>query len=204
MNRKIIGVTVGTPTSPKKMAQEINPVKTVNGNAPDANGNVNVMGVGGGSFISRTVTLSASGNGWDNQISPGKIFYRVAIEGVTADRTKSRVFYSIAPNADTSAMKAMEVEANRCWVRLVGQGYGFVMFEAINGEKPTIDITFDVFVVNVEIVEGVTTASYNDTNGDLLITRGSGVATSYNTENGELTILHDAATHNEETGELTI
>ena len=26
MNRKIIGVTVGTPTSPKKMAEELKPV----------------------------------------------------------------------------------------------------------------------------------------------------------------------------------
>lgn len=39
---KIIGVTVGTPTSPFKMEQEIKPVKTINGVVPDANGNVEV------------------------------------------------------------------------------------------------------------------------------------------------------------------
>ncbi len=42
MKRKIIGVTVGTPTSPKKIENEINPVKTVNGNVPDKNGNVEI------------------------------------------------------------------------------------------------------------------------------------------------------------------
>lgn len=41
---KIIGVTVGTPTSPKKIEEELKPVKTVNGVAPDENGNVEVGG----------------------------------------------------------------------------------------------------------------------------------------------------------------
>lgn len=40
--RKIIGITVGTPTSPAKMERELNPVKTVNGQTPDENGNVEV------------------------------------------------------------------------------------------------------------------------------------------------------------------
>ena len=44
----IIGVTVGTPTSPKKIENEIKPVKTVNGKAPDENGNVEVNGGGSG------------------------------------------------------------------------------------------------------------------------------------------------------------
>lgn len=39
---RIIGVTVGTPTSPAKMEQELKPVKTVNGVAPDESGNVGV------------------------------------------------------------------------------------------------------------------------------------------------------------------
>ena len=38
----IIGVTVGTPTSPQKIEKEIKPVKTVNGVEPDENGNVEV------------------------------------------------------------------------------------------------------------------------------------------------------------------
>lgn len=44
---KIIGVTVGTPTSPAKMEEELKPVKTVNGIAPDKNGNVEVAGGSG-------------------------------------------------------------------------------------------------------------------------------------------------------------
>lgn len=40
--RKIIGVTVGTPTSPSKMEKEIKPVKSVNDVAPDENGNVKI------------------------------------------------------------------------------------------------------------------------------------------------------------------
>lgn len=44
----IIGVTVGTPTSPAKMKDEIKPVLMVNGTKPDATGNVNVSGGGGG------------------------------------------------------------------------------------------------------------------------------------------------------------
>lgn len=42
MKRKIIGVTVGTTISPEKIEEKINPVKTVNGKAPDENGNVEV------------------------------------------------------------------------------------------------------------------------------------------------------------------
>lgn len=37
---KIIGVTVGTPTSPAAMEEKIKPVKSVNGNFPDESGNV--------------------------------------------------------------------------------------------------------------------------------------------------------------------
>jgi hypothetical protein len=48
MRRKIIGATVGTPTSPQKIAEKLKPVKTVNGIAPDENGNVEVVGGSGG------------------------------------------------------------------------------------------------------------------------------------------------------------
>lgn len=47
MNKKIMGVTVGTSLSPSKIEEEIKPVKTVNGRAPDENGNVEVNGAGG-------------------------------------------------------------------------------------------------------------------------------------------------------------
>ena len=51
MSRKIIGITVGTPISPKRIEEELKPVKTVNGVSPDANGNVNVSGSGGSSGV---------------------------------------------------------------------------------------------------------------------------------------------------------
>lgn len=43
MSRKIIGVTVGTPISPRKIEEKLKPVKTVNGITPDENGNVVVV-----------------------------------------------------------------------------------------------------------------------------------------------------------------
>ena len=46
MNKKIIGVTVGTTTSPKLLEKTLKPVKTVNGVEPDENGNVLVGGSG--------------------------------------------------------------------------------------------------------------------------------------------------------------
>lgn len=42
MRKKILGATLSTPLSPEKIEKEINPVKTVNGKAPDENGNVEV------------------------------------------------------------------------------------------------------------------------------------------------------------------
>lgn len=47
MRKKVIGVTVGTPIKPSKIDETIKPVKTVNGIAPDENGNVEVKGAGG-------------------------------------------------------------------------------------------------------------------------------------------------------------
>jgi hypothetical protein len=59
-------------------------------------------------------------------------------------------------------------------------------------------------IKSVGIVGEVTTATYDETNGELLITRGSEISTMYNEDTSELTVLHNAATYNEETGELTI
>lgn len=56
---RIIGVTVGTPTSPAKMDEELKPVKTINGIAPDENGNVEVE-VGSGGDLN--VTDDGNGN----------------------------------------------------------------------------------------------------------------------------------------------
>ena len=60
MKRNIIGVTVGTPTSASRIAKDIEPVKTVNGQKPDKNGNVEV--VGSGSFVTPQM-YGAKGDG---------------------------------------------------------------------------------------------------------------------------------------------
>lgn len=46
---KIIGVTVGTPLSPSRLADKIKPVTSVNGVKPDENGNVEITATGSGS-----------------------------------------------------------------------------------------------------------------------------------------------------------
>lgn len=71
---KIIGATVGTPTSPAKMEKELKPVKTVNGKEPDENGNVEVEGAGGKGAVTSVNGVLPDENG------------NVQIEtGVTAD-----------------------------------------------------------------------------------------------------------------------
>lgn len=50
MRKPIVGVTVGTPTSLRKIENEIKPVKTVNGISPDEKGNVEVKGNNGATF----------------------------------------------------------------------------------------------------------------------------------------------------------
>lgn len=57
MSSTIYGNPVGTPLSPKKIEEVLNPVKTVNGKAPDENGNVNISE----SFSVRD--FGATGNG---------------------------------------------------------------------------------------------------------------------------------------------
>lgn len=95
---------------------------------------------GGVSIINAgTVTIPASG--WDDQLMPGKIHYRLNFPGVTEDPTETHVFYSFVGG------KEVETEAARCWVRLVWQGDGFVMFEAQNGEKPTLNIGVNIIVM---------------------------------------------------------
>ena len=61
MNRKIIGVTVGTTLRPDRIEDRIKPVKTVNGVKPDENGNVQIeVGANGGSG---GVSIKDDGNG---------------------------------------------------------------------------------------------------------------------------------------------
>ena len=58
MSRRIIGVTVGTPISPKAIERKLNPVKSVNGVEPDENGNVDVSGATGEGGSARVLLWS--------------------------------------------------------------------------------------------------------------------------------------------------
>ena len=64
MKRKIIGVTVGTPISPSTIEDKIKPVKTVNGQTPDENGNVEVIGNKGDDGFSPTISVSNIDGGY--------------------------------------------------------------------------------------------------------------------------------------------
>ena len=101
---------------------------------------VNNGEIGGSSIIgAMTATLSASG--WSKNASTGKYYYQISVPGVTADTTATHVFSSFIP------VKEMETEAARCWVRLIGQGDGFVVYEAQNDYKPTINIGVNLIVM---------------------------------------------------------
>lgn len=95
----------------------------------------------GGSSIIGAMTATLSANGWSKNASTGKCYYQINFPGVTADTTKTHVFSSFIP------IKEMESEAARCWVRLIGQGDGFVVYEAQNDYKPTINIGVNLIVM---------------------------------------------------------
>lgn len=97
---------------------------------------------GGQSTKAETVTLSAGS--WIADETTGAIQYKVEFAGVTADPTKTHVFYSVIPDH-----MDMEMEASRCWVRLSVQGDGYLVFKALNGTAPTIDIAMNILVVSV-------------------------------------------------------
>ena len=96
---------------------------------------------GGGSSIIGAMTATLSASGWSKNASTGKYYYQISVPGVTADTTATHVFSSFIP------IKEMETEAARCWVRLVGQGDGFVVYEAQNDYKPTINIGVNLIVM---------------------------------------------------------
>lgn len=95
----------------------------------------------GGSSIIGAMTATLSANGWSKNASTGKYYYQISFPGVTSDTAKTHVFSSFIP------IKEMESEAARCWVRLIGQGDGFVVYEAQNDYKPTINIGVNIIVM---------------------------------------------------------
>ena len=96
--------------------------------------------IGGSSIIGATyATLYA--NGWSKQASAANYHYQISVPGVTSDTSETHVFSSFVP------VKEMETEAARCWIRLVTQGDGFVVYEAQAGYQPTINIGVNLIVM---------------------------------------------------------
>lgn len=91
---------------------------------------------GGGSSIINAGTVLIPASGWDDQFR-----FRVNFPGVTADPSETHVFSAFVP------VKEAEEEAARCWVRLATQGDGFVIFEAQNKIKPTVNIGVNLIVM---------------------------------------------------------
>lgn len=65
MSRKIIGVTVGTTLSPQMIKEKLQPVTTVNGQAPDENGNVVVT------FTDESGNIDLSGYATEEWVQDG-------------------------------------------------------------------------------------------------------------------------------------
>lgn len=65
MSRKIIGVTVGTTMSPQMIKEKLQPVTTVNGKAPDENGNVVVT------FTDESGNIDLSGYATEEWVQDG-------------------------------------------------------------------------------------------------------------------------------------
>lgn len=126
MRRKIIGVTVGTPISPKRVEAEIKPVKTIDGKEPDTNGNVDtgiakqledinkriddlhytaveVSGftskVDGSNIVEMGRTITAAALSWSINKTPAKLTLDGA-EIAATDRSANATGFSATHNAN--------------------------------------------------------------------------------------------------------
>lgn len=106
-------------------------VTSVNGIAPDGSGNVTLPPI-----IARTVTLSA--DSWYSRADD--VVYELEFPGMTTDAS---VICSVAPNL------AMEEAVSECIVRCTKQEDNYLLFTALGGVAPTIDITMNILVVGV-------------------------------------------------------
>lgn len=103
MSKKIIGVTVGTPISPNRIAAKIKPVKTVNGTAPDENGNVNIS-VGVTSVNGQTGVVTVSVPTQTNQLTNNSGFITKAVSDLTNYYLKSETLTKTEINTLVSAI----------------------------------------------------------------------------------------------------
>ena len=125
---RIIGVTVGTPTSPSRMEEAIKPIKTVNGIAPDANGNVNVEA---GGNITTDTTFSIPGAAAD-AAAVGQVVTEVGAAFETFGAALNAHAEQIQANTEAVAKAKMPVvtEAdNGSFLRVVDGAWAAVSVE---------------------------------------------------------------------------
>jgi hypothetical protein len=160
---KIIGATVGTPVSPSKIEREIKPVKTVNGVAPDANGNVNVAGGNGSGLPEVTEADNGKipmvvGGQWENVEFPaGTRYDSVSVIVSPADWLNNgsqihAVWSGLPSSVDdcdvdvslrASSTKEQFEEAARCGVYVSAAGGRQLTFTALY-DIPTLVLIFDI------------------------------------------------------------
>ena len=149
MRKKVIGVTVGTPLKPSKIEEEIKPIKTVNGIAPDENGNVEISGAGGENgktpyikdgnwWIGDTDTgVKAKGTDGKDGIN-GTGLYRgtVVFDEDSASSDETEIVETIdKPNGDPFIVGDMVIETNgKIWRIFDNKGH-VTLVTSTKGEK---------------------------------------------------------------------
>ena len=164
MNRKIIGITVGTPLNPQKTKEKLNPVTSVNGIEPDENGNVEVetadlteqveraekaaMAAGAANADARNAAIDAETAAAEARAAKTSVNESVSLAEGYSDSAKSEAkrASSSANRAEAAATRAEEAAAN-----ILESGGG-----AISGRCDTI-----LFVNLTEVEKGKYVSSHS-------------------------------------------
>lgn len=129
---RIIGVTVGTPTSPSRIEEAIKPIKTVNGIGPDENGNVEVAG---GGSITTDPTFSISGAAADAAAVGEALAEAQTILGAidTALTTYGQQIQANTEAVAKAKMPEVTAEDNGKFLRVTDGAWAAVSIEAAEG-----------------------------------------------------------------------
>lgn len=176
MSRGIIGVTVGTPISPKAIERKIKPVKSVNGVTPDENGNVAVDTMDEQAvqhLVENTVraidpVLSVNGVEPDENGN-------VNIEGGTGEDGFSPV--AKVTQTDTGAVISITDKSGTTTATLANGKDG------VNG-KDGADGTNGADGVGIKSVAQTTTSAADDGNNVITVTLTNGTKSTFKVQNG--------------------
>ena len=161
MSRKIIGVTVGTPLSPAKIAEKLKPVKTVNGVEPDENGNVELDGKSGATIYYSTDDKNRKVGDFAMFPSASIVDNDGEMEVGDAIVTAGGLFCRVTKVVQASNIASAVVVAN-----MNGVGIASISIEEV---RPLI--SFNIFEKTYQAEEGMTWAEwcdseYNTTEGE--------------------------------------